>query len=172
MQDNDMNSSFSTLVLLTLKELRLERNMHQGVLAQAAGKTPNAWSKIESGQSSLTIDGMIGACSAMQIRPSDVMNIVERLVTVFNHYGVFFHTVPIGENEDDLLPMILAYYSSNGYQALKNRPNERVSISTIGNPFITPTIPTIVRYCCEPNYREWMDNQPSITKMIPSELVS
>lgn len=57
------NSNFSTLVLLTLKDYRLERNIHQGLLAQAIGKTPSAWTKIENGQSPLTVDGLMGLVS-------------------------------------------------------------------------------------------------------------
>lgn len=166
MHQNQLNSNYSTLVLLALKDLRLERNIHQGLLAQAVGKTPSAWTKIESGQSPLTVDGLLGACSALQLWPSYIMTIVERLAQLFNSQGFWFHTVSLGENEDDLLPLMLAYYSSSGYEALKSRPFERVSLSVVGSPFNQNAVPTVVRYCCEPGFRRWVDNGAPIESTV------
>lgn len=53
---------------------------------------------------------------------------------------------------------MLAYYSSSGYEALKSRPFERVSVSVVGSPFDQNAIPTVVRYCCDQGFREWIDN--------------
>ena len=49
-------SSFSTIVLLLLKELRLERNIHQAHIADYCDKTPSAWNKIESGKNTLSME--------------------------------------------------------------------------------------------------------------------
>lgn len=161
MPKTQLNSNYSTLVLLVLKDLRLERNIHQGLLAQAIGKTPSAWNKIENGQSPLSMDGLMGACYALQLWPSYVVTVAERLTQLFNAQGFHFHTVSLGENEDDLLPRMLAYYSSSGYEALKSRPFERISVSAVGSPFDQNAIPTVVRYCCEEGFREWVDNGAS-----------
>jgi putative transcriptional regulator, XRE family len=152
------NSNFSTLVLLTLKDYRLERNIHQGLLAQAIGKTPSAWTKIENGQSPLTVDGLMGACFALQLWPSHVITIVERLTSLFSSMGFYFHSVSLGENEDELLPLMLAYYNSKGYETLKSRPFDQVSVSAVGNPFSPAVIPTVVRYCCDLEFRKWIDD--------------
>lgn len=157
MNDLTLNSSFSTLILLVLKEIRLERGVHQGHVAQLSSKTPSAWTKIENGQSPLTTDALFGACVALTIQPSYVMTLVERLVPVFNSAGCYFQTSAIGEAEDDLLKLMLKYFNSSGYDALRSRPLERVSVTNVGNLFSPNLIPTVVRYCCEPNFREWVD---------------
>ncbi len=163
MQDKQLNSNYSTLALLVLKDLRLERNIHQGLLAQAVGKTPSAWTKIENGQSPLTIDSLIGACSALQLWPSYIVTIMERLTQIFNTQGYLFHAVTLSDGEDDLLPAVLAYFNSSGYEALKSRPYDRVGISVVGSPFNQNAIPTVVRYCCEPEFRKWIDKGALIT---------
>jgi transcriptional regulator with XRE-family HTH domain len=163
MNENTLNSSFSTLLLLVLKEIRLERGVHQGHLAQHIGKTPSAWTKIENGQSPLTTDALFGACAALQIQPSYVHTLVERLVPIFNNAGCYFQTSMLGEAEDDLLKLVLKYFNSPGYEALRSRPSDRVSITAVGNLFSPNIIPTVVCYCCYPNFREWVDNGASVS---------
>ena len=56
MQENNPTTTLSSVILLILKELRLERNMHQAQVAEACDKTPSAWTKIELGKSPLSMD--------------------------------------------------------------------------------------------------------------------
>lgn len=160
MNEQSKNSCFSTIHLMIIKELRLERGVHQGVLAQAAGKTPNAWTKIENGQSVLTVDALFGACSALNITPVSFMSLVEKLIPEFNRYGYYFHPGTIDQEEDSLLPLMLGYFNSKGFESLKNRPFDRISISSIGYPFLgtAPIVPTAVRYCFDTDFRTWVDN--------------
>lgn len=150
-------SSFSTLVLLTIRELRLERGVHQAFVAQAVGKTPSAWAKIEGGQSPLSMDAFFAVCGALQLQPSYVMTLVERLVHIFNNHGWFFQSNDLGD-EDELLPLVQSYFASSGYDALKNDPVHRVSLMVVGSVFGPGALPTIVRYCCEQSTKEWIDN--------------
>lgn len=55
---------------------------------------------------------------------------------------------------------MLRYFNSKGFEALRNRPLERVSISSMGFSFGggIPVTPTAVRYCCDEAYRNWVDN--------------
>lgn len=168
MSTNSKNSRFSTLMLMVLKEIRLERGVHQGLLAQAAGKSPSAWTKIENGQSPLTLDVMFGACAALQLQPSYAMTLVERLVNAFNSQGYYFHSENIESSEDELLPLMIQYFNSKGYEALKNRFFERTSITALGNPFSPGSIPTIIEYCCDPNKRTWIDDGALLSLSGPS----
>lgn len=160
MTETSKNSCFSTIHLMIIKELRLERGVHQGVLAQAAGKTPNAWTKIENGQSVLTVDALFGACSALNISPMNFMLLVEKLIPEFNRCGYYFFPGTIDQDEDNLLPLMLSYFNSKGFEALRNRPFERISISSMGFSFGGgfPVTPTAVMYCCDEAYRHWVDN--------------
>ena len=165
----EINSNFSTLHLLVLKELRFERNVHQGVIAQVAGKSPSAWNKVENGQSALTVDTFFGACNALQMSPSGVLNIVERLIPIFNANQVFFHASPLESGEDGLLPLVLSYFNSKGFEALRINPfSGRASVLNLSNPFSAPIIPTVVSYCIDPKFKEWVDAgaQPSNSSVI------
>lgn len=167
------HASFSSLLLLTLKEIRLERGIHQGYVAQIAGKTPSAWAKIESGQSPLTMDTFFGACSALTLQPSFVITLAERLVPVFNRHGWYFQSSQLGD-EDELLPLILSYFASSGYESLKNRPFDRVSLMALGSVFSPLIDPTVVQYCCIPGAKEWIDNgaMPSTPAVTAEETIA
>lgn len=162
----ELNSNFSTLHLLVLKELRFERNVHQGVISQVAGKSPSAWSKIESGQSALTVDAFFGACNALQMSPSGVLNIVERLVPMFNAHQVFFHATTLDGSEDGLLPLVLAYFNSKGFDTLRVNPfGGRTSVLNLTNPFSVPFVPTVVSYCTDEKFREWIDGGAGVVSV-------
>ncbi|MNJ47319.1 hypothetical protein D3C77_424760 [compost metagenome] len=81
----------------------------------------------------------------------------------FISHGWYFQPGPLG-NEDDLLPLIGKYFTSAGYEALIRRPNDRMSVTALtqGNSWAEPTI---VRYCCVPGFRDWVDAgaQPEMT---------
>lgn len=149
-------SCFSTILILILKDIRLDRNIHQAHIAQAIGKTPSAWAKIESGQSPLQMDTFFGACFALAMHPSQVMQVAERLVPIFNRYNWYFQSALLGE-EDDLLPLIQEYYASPGYESLKNRPLERINLLAFSNYFSSAE-PTVVHYCSIKEAKEWIDN--------------
>lgn len=149
-------SCFSTVLVLILKDVRLERNIHQAHIAQAIGKTPSAWAKIESGQSPLQMDAFFGACFALAMHPSQVMQVAERLVPIFNRYNWYFQSAHLGD-EDELLPLIQDYYASSGYEALKNRPMERVSLLGFSSYFSSAE-PTVVHYCSIQKAKEWLDS--------------
>lgn len=171
MIDNCKNANYSTLLLLVFKELRLEKSVHQGYIAQMIGKSPSAWNKIENGQSPLSMDVFFGACSALQVFPSYALGLTEGLIKMFNQHGYFFHPGTLEDEEDDLLPKVLSYFASKGYDILKADPFRRISITTVGNPFSPGVIPTVVRYCCEPNIQKWIDEGaqllPPVTAPLP-----
>lgn len=168
----DSNANCSTLALIILKEIRLDRNIHQGIIADRIGKTPSAWAKIENGQSSLSFDVMVGACSALQIHPSFVLSLIDKLVPMFGPNRFYFQVGILNHEEDDLLRLTQAYFNSKGYEALKGRMFDRVSIESLSmhNPFSFTSTPTIVRYCCEPKFKEWVDNGAEGT--YPAEITS
>lgn len=157
MSDESLTSSFSTLALLAIRESRLERSIPQGRLGQAFGVTASGWGKIENGDSPFTFDAAFAACEAIGMQPSVLMETVTRLVPLFNSGRWYFQTVTLGPKEDQLLALISKYFGSSGYASLRVKPiSERVSV--IPNIFQSNLVPTVVRYCCEANYREWIDN--------------
>ncbi|EMN7148733.1 helix-turn-helix transcriptional regulator [Vibrio vulnificus] len=153
----DKCSNYSAIVLMVLKEIRLERNIHQGVVADRIGKTPSAWAKIENGHSALTFDVMVGACNALKLNPITLMTLVDKLLAVLTPKRFHFQAGTLENNEDDLLSLVQSYFNSKGYEALKARW-EIVSLDPSNRPFGETSTPTIVRYCIEPQFKDWIDN--------------
>lgn len=154
----EKNAGFSTLLLLTLKELRLDRGWHQGYLAQQIGRSASSYSKIENGQTVLTADAFFGMCLGLQVTPAYVSHIATQLMTLFNLRGYYF-LASCSQEEDQLLPLVLRYFESKGYEALKLRPGERISVTALGEFSQHPyaPVPTVVMYCCDDSYRSWID---------------
>lgn len=149
----EKNTNFSTLAILIIKDIRLAKQIHQGFIAQQLGKTPSAWTKIENGQAQLSFDSMIGACIALQIKPADLMYLVEYLARVFNQYGFFFH-YGNSNNEDDLLPLGMEFFNTCYPKALNHG---LVSSLSLLQNFPIYVIPTFVRYCIDPDYKKTID---------------
>ncbi|GCE81856.1 helix-turn-helix domain-containing protein [Komagataeibacter oboediens] len=153
----NFNSRFSTLALMVIKDIRMERNIPIAAWAEKLGKTPSALVKIENSQSSFSIESLFSAGQAIGVFPSVIISITEKLVSTFNKSGFYFSFV-LENDEDDLLRFIKQYYDSSGYANLKLKPDQMVSILNINNPFSAFTSPTIVKYCCNPNFRKWVND--------------
>lgn len=153
------NSSRSTLLLLALREIRLDSNIHIGQLALNTGKTPKEWESVETGKSPLTLQLLTSASYGLSQVPSHVMFVAEQLTQVFARYGWYFQPAPLGK-DDELLPLIDSYFGSKGYEALRTRPIERISVNLLNMGMGVSGYyadPTIVRYCCDPDFKEWID---------------
>lgn len=163
------NSSLSTLLLLVLREIRLDNSIHPGVLAHFTGKTPKEWESIEAGKSPLTLQLLTDASHGVSQPPSHVMSVAEQLMQIFNRHGWFFQTTPLGK-DDELLPLINSYFGSKGYEALRARPIDRISVNLLNMGMGMGgyhSDPTIVRYCCDPDFKSWIDDgaQPEMTNL-------
>jgi hypothetical protein len=153
------NSSQSTLLLLVLREIRLDNLIHPGQLAHFTGKTPKEWENIESGKSPLTLQLLTNASFGLLQAPSHVMFVAEQLAQAFNRHGWYFQTTPLGK-DDELMPFIDSYFDSKGYEALRARPIDRISVNLLNMGMGMcgyHSDPSIVRYCCDPEFKNWID---------------
>ena len=153
----EKNSNFSTLALLIIKDARFSHQIHQGLIAQKFGKTPSDWTKIENGQTQLTVDFLYGACNALLLSPVNVMYLIECLAFSFRQHKFFFH---YGSNDkDDLLPLILDFFNKAHTNLINNRHTsgylDTLTLLQSSGGYV---IPSIVRYCTDPKYKEWADN--------------
>lgn len=164
------HASTSTTLLHTLIEIRLENRVHPGMIADAVGVTPSAWAKIESGQTALTLEVLGDACRALVVSPSFVMMLAERLALILNGHGWYFQNQRLGK-DDELLPLVQSYFASTGYEALRSRPPEKVTVLSLQQPTPWPT-PTIVSYCCMKDFRDWIDNGAAAGAMPQADGVS
>ena len=128
MNDDRYLTSYSSVTLILLKELRLELNYHQAQLAEMCDKSHNTWTKIETGRSTLSMESFFRVCNGMKVNPSILLAAVERYVQLLfenkiycpneREWLVLSKQIDFnGENEEDsLLSFAQAYYSSPGYR--------------------------------------------------------
>ena len=109
--------SFSSITLILLKELRLERNIHQAQIADMCDKTPSAWTKIETGKSPLSMEIFFRVCNGLQVSPSAVLATMERYAALLSQNSWAVISKQLAFNEDLFLKEAQEYYSSAGYRA-------------------------------------------------------
>lgn len=119
MIENNNTTTLPSVILLILKELRLERNMHQAQLAEACDKTPSAWTKIELGKSPLSMEIFFKVCNTLQVAPSSVLTTAERHSTLLSQNNWWIMSKQLNFDDDILLQKAQKYYSSESYKFRK-----------------------------------------------------
>lgn len=109
-------TKFTTILLLILKECRLERNLHQAVIADAMGKSANAITKIETASTAMQMEVFLSYCKALNVSPSVVMAAAERYMALFINLKWSVVSSSISDDEDELLMHAQKYYSSERYK--------------------------------------------------------
>ncbi|WP_136484759.1 helix-turn-helix transcriptional regulator [Vibrio sp. H11] len=151
-------ANYSSVILMILKDIRLEKGVHQGAIAERIGKTPSAWTKIENGQSNLTVDVLVGACSVLQTSLSQIENWCSLYIPILSAHGFHIQVGHVSTEEDQLLKYVSDYYNSKGYEKIKHT-QERVGFYSYNPLFLgTTKTPTIVRYCSYIQYRDWINS--------------
>jgi len=115
-------TTITSICTILLRELRTERGIHQAQVADWIGKTPSAWTKVESGKSPLPFDTFVRVCKSFQVWPSAVLATAERYEALLVQYGWAVLASELGSNEDDLLRLAQEYWASPGCRsAIANR---------------------------------------------------
>ena len=125
-------TNFTTVLLLLIKECRLERGVNQAQLAEKINKSPSSFAKIETGKSPLTMEGFLACCSTLMISPSAVMSTAERYGNLLTNNGWILLNSSLEENDDELMKESQEYYSSPGYKSRQNMT------SALNGPFYYP----------------------------------
>jgi len=159
MIENDQKfTTLSSITLLVLKELRLERNCHQAQLAEICDKTPSAWTKIETGKSPLTMEILFRVCNGLSVPPSAVLSVTERYAALLsqNYWGVMSKQLDF--NEDSLLKEAHEYYSSCGFRSRSRFFNSECNVSILNGPIysqdgaVNPA--DVFLYVLSPDFKE------------------
>ena len=115
-------TTVTSICTVILRELRLERGLHQAQVADWIGKTPSAWTKIESGKAPLQLETLIRVCRGFQVWPSAVMAAAERYSHYLSQYRWSIVATELPADEDDLLREAQLYWGSpGGRNAVGNR---------------------------------------------------
>ncbi|MFS8173293.1 helix-turn-helix domain-containing protein [Halomonas sp. ATBC28] len=144
-----------SFIIILLKEVRHERNIHQAQLGEMAGKTPNAWTKIETGRSPMTFEVYLRICNGLQLPPSYVLAAAERHSMLFTQNGWAVLGSQLEFNEDALLKLSQEYWSSPGYR--KRAPHMWGYQSVLNGPIYNQdgsiTIAPVFQFILDPTFR-------------------
>lgn len=114
MSNQEKSTCFHTICRLLLKELRQERNIQQAHISQLLARSPSSWSKVETGETPLSLDHLLTACTACQVWPSALFQTAQNYMALLNQHGwyVAVHGTPLNKEEDLLSLLADQYYAS------------------------------------------------------------
>ncbi|WP_186310592.1 helix-turn-helix domain-containing protein [Paraburkholderia sp. BCC1886] len=145
-----LQTNVSSVYRVLIKEVRLERGLTQAFLAEQLDRSPSWWSKLESGASEITLDQFVDVARVFNVQPSEFLRCGDGISPLLREHFEFSSDV-IAEGADDLLRFADAFFESKGYMSLRNRPGIYLPISA-------SQCPTVVRYCIDEKFREWLDS--------------
>jgi len=83
------SSTFPAIVGAVLQSLRKDEGKDQKSVADALGlKSVSAWSKVENGDTALTVEQLVVACLELGVLPSDVLQVAEDQALSLSDRGV------------------------------------------------------------------------------------
>lgn len=84
----NFGTTYPAIVGKVLTDLRVQRGMPQKDLARTVGVTQANWSRIESGQTSVTLEHLRSAAKALAVPPAQILAIADRTEMEANYQGV------------------------------------------------------------------------------------
>jgi transcriptional regulator with XRE-family HTH domain len=81
-------ASYPAVVGAVLLARRKELGLSQSNLADAVGLTVSTWSRIENGESALTIEQLAAAAQALGVAPSALLQVAEEKIAELNRRGI------------------------------------------------------------------------------------
>jgi len=89
--------SYPAIVGAILLAKRKELGLSQAEMADAVGVNVSTWSRVENGDSALTIEQLASAAEALKARPSSIIEVAERKLEELKMRGI-----ATGANRSDL----------------------------------------------------------------------
>lgn len=80
-------TTYPAIVGGVLTKIRNDNNMRQDELAQSVGVTQATWSRIERGQSSITVEHLRKAADKLGAAPGDILRYADRTAIDFRNRG-------------------------------------------------------------------------------------
>ncbi|MGH7173893.1 MAG: helix-turn-helix domain-containing protein [Gemmataceae bacterium] len=88
-----------------LTQIRNQQGLHQGELAAAVGVTQATWSRIENGQTSITVEHLRLAGNTLGRMPGEILSMADSTATMMEFNGI--EVVPTRVNENLKSALIL-----------------------------------------------------------------
>ena len=161
-------TTYASICMILLRELRTERGVHQAQVADWIGKTPSAWTKVEAGKSPLQFETFVRVCFSFQVQPSAVMATAERYSALLRQHNWAVLTTELDLNEDGLLHCAQEYWASPGFR--NALPYQWGAPSVLNGPLYnldnTITLALSIRFALDENFRK-MQLLPTIPPLPP-----
>ena len=74
----EKETCMAIVLALTLKEIRIEKEIKQSAVAEGLGMTTAGWGKLENGKTLISVENMDCACSVLEVSP---IKLLERVNT-------------------------------------------------------------------------------------------
>lgn len=153
---SEKSTTIHTIARLILRELRQERNVQQAQIGQLLGKSTSTWSKVETGDTPLTLEHLLTACTACQVWPSTVLSTTQNYMQLLQQHGwyVASHGGPLPKEED-----LLSLYADEFYKFVASKaqtPSWRV-YPVLQTPWPYPNccLPLdVFRWALDPAWKE------------------
>ncbi|TXT39950.1 MAG: XRE family transcriptional regulator [Comamonadaceae bacterium] len=153
----EKSTSFHTVCRLLLRELRQERGVQQAQISQLLGRaSTSSWSKVETGETPLTLDHLLTACTACQVWPSDLFLTAQNYMSLLTQSGWYAaaHGTALSKDDDQLGLAAEAYYAFIASKA--QTPSwGRFQVLQTPWPYSGVCVPLdVFRWALDPNWRE------------------
>ncbi|MYN39175.1 helix-turn-helix domain-containing protein [Duganella sp. FT109W] len=153
---HEKGTSVHTISRILLRELRQERNIQQAHISHLLGKaSTSSWSKVESGDTPLTLEHLLTACTACQVWPSEFFKTVQDYTALLEQHGWFVaaHGSPLPKEEDHLSMAAANYYAATSNKAQSTW--RHFSVLQTPWPFYGSCEPIdVFKWVLDPNWRE------------------
>lgn len=156
---------YNSILLLILKELRLEKNIPSAYIAEQLNRSPSSWTKIENGKSAFPMDCLFQAARALWTPASTIIMATERYATLLSQHQWAVLQSPLKPEDDSVLQVAQNYYDSPGFKNQNQElraswVNPKVSVSN--SPLFyqdgTVQITDLFRYIVDNEFKKNYDN--------------
>lgn len=148
-------TTITSICVVVLRELRAERGIHQAQVADWIGRTPSAWTKVESGKSPLQFEIFIRVCNSFQVMPSAVMATAERYAGLLSQNGWAVLSSELESGDDGLLYQAQEYWASPGCRSIV--PSRWGFSSVLNGPIYnldnSITLAAVFQYVLDPVFK-------------------
>ncbi|HHA1280256.1 TPA: helix-turn-helix domain-containing protein [Enterobacter asburiae] len=159
-------TTYWSICMILLRELRIERGVHQAQVADWIGKTPSAWTKVEAGKSPLQFETFVRVCFSFQVQPSAVMAAAERYAALLRQYHWAVLSTELNIGEDLLMIRAQEYWGSPGFRVSSTTPTGWVMQSVLNGPIYnldgTITLALSFRFALDDKFRKMQLDTPLI----------
>ncbi len=93
-------TTYQAIIGRVVVKIRKELAVEQASLAKNVGVTQSTWSRIERGESSLTVEQLARAADFLRVRPSTILHETEKAVDSLERQGVFVNKNKQTENKE------------------------------------------------------------------------